>query len=877
MNLLTRLRSLLHRSAPEGEIDEELYSHIQHRADDLERSGLPRAEAERRARVEFGGYVHFQQESHKEIGSLWFETLAQDSRYGLRMLRKSPGFTLAAVLTLALGIGANAIVFSIVNALILRPLNVPNAQGLYMIENGHSPQQSYPDYLDLRDRNRSFDGMTIADIAPVGLDVDGKASSTWANEVSGNYFDVLGVQPYLGRLLHSSDEHGPNGSPYIVLSYGFWNGGFHADPNVAGRVVQVNKHPYTILGVAPPGFNGTELFFNADFWVPMVDQQQIEGSSDLNNRGGRGMWIVGHAKPGVQPAQATADVNAVAAYLAKTYPKEDSGLAFSLARPGLMGDMLGGPVRAFLAGLTLLSGLILLAACANLGSLFAARAADRAREIALRLALGSSRARILRQLLVEAVIVSLIGGAVGLAGSVSLLRWLSTWRPVQNFPINLPVSPDARVYGVALLLALLSGILFGVVPVRQVLRANPWHVVKSGATAAAGRRITVRDVLLVMQIVVCAVLVTASLVAVRGLARSLHSNFGFQPQNVMLLNTDLDMADYSGERVAIMQKKLLDTVSGIPGVDSVGLSDRVPLGLGWSTDMIFRDNITDLKASTKTAEAMYYNVSPGYFQAAGTSLLSGRGFTQHDDAKTPRVAVVNREFARIVFGSEANAVGGYYKLFGGSRIQVVGLVEDGKYKTITEDPQPAMFFPILQSPTSATWLVVRSNRDPQSLATALESTVHSLDPGLPFSVLTWQKELGSALFASRAATISLGVLGLLGAMLAVTGIFGMASYSVSKRLRELGIRIALGAQRREVLGAALGRAIRLLAFGSVTGLLLGLAATRVLSALVYQATPRDPLVLAGAVLTMLVLGLVATWIPASRALRADPLALLREE
>jgi predicted permease len=434
-----------------------------------------------------------------------------------------------------------------------------------------------------------------------------------------------------------------------------------------------------------------------------------------------------------------------------------------------------------------------------------------------------------------------------------------------------------HVYGVALLLALASGLLFGVVPVRQVLRANPYEVVKAGTAAATGRRLTVRDLLLVVQIAICGVLVTSSLVAVRGLVRSLHSNFGFLPQGAVLVDTDLDMAGYSGDQVPIMQLRALDAVGAIPGVTSVGLVDRPPLGLGWDTNAVFKDNVTDRKMSNVTAEAFQYRISPGYFHAAGTTLLTGRSFTWHDDKDAPRVAVVNREFARKVFGSMTVALDGYYKLMDGTRIQVVGIVEDGKYRTLTEDQQPAMFFPVLQMPSSSTTLVVRSTGDPGQVVTALQNELRKLDAGLPFTITTWPKELDSALFASRVATVSLGVLGVLGAMLAVTGIFGMAAYSVSRRLRELGIRIALGAQRRKVLHAALGRAFRLLTFGSVAGLVLGLAATKVLSFIVYQASPRDPLVLCGVVLIMLLLGLLAAWIPAQRALAADPMMLLREE
>jgi predicted permease len=360
---------------------------------------------------------------------------------------------------------------------------------------------------------------------------------------------------------------------------------------------------------------------------------------------------------------------------------------------------------------------------------------------------------------------------------------------------------------------------------------------------------------------------------------SLHCNYGFAPQNALLVQTDLNMAGYSGEQVPIMQRRMLDSVGAVPGVAAVGLTDRMPLdGENAVNDHpVFKEATTDLRLPNAVAVAVIQNISPDYFQAAGTALLTGRVFTRHDDANAPRVAVVNRIFAERVFGSIQNAIGRYYKMSDGMRIQVVGIVEDGKYKTIAEAPQPAVFQPILQAPTSATWLVVRSSRDPQQIATALDNTLRRLDEALPFTIRTWNKELDGALFASRVVTVSLGILGGFGAMLAVTGIFGMASYSVSKRLKELGIRIALGAQRSEVVQAALSRAFRLLAAGSAAGLLLGIAASRVLAFIAYQGTSRDPLVTGGAILVMMLLGLLATCIPALQALRVDPLNLLREE
>jgi predicted permease len=826
-----------------------------------------------------GHELHFFARSHIVTQRPTMTTLVQDLRFSVRQLRKSPGFTIAAILTLALGIGANAIVFSVMNAFLLRPLNVPNAESLFALwrQPANNMAQSYPDYLDLRDRNRSFDALLAYNINEVGLDTGENPSRSWIEEASGNYFDALGLQPYLGHFFHASDEHGPNSAPYVVLTYAFWHTHFQDDRGVIGRVVQVDKHPFTIIGVAPPEFHGTLLFFHPDFFVPIVNHD-LTGGNDLNARGNRWVFMtMGHLKAGVTPAQAIADLNSIGADLERNYPKEDSKVDFSLARPSLYGDYAGRPVREFLTGLMLLAGLILLAACANLGSLFAARAADRSREVALRLALGSGRNRILRGLFTEAVLIALMGGAVGLLGSVQLSEWLSAWQPMSRYPAHLSVIPDARVYGVALLLALASGFLFGAVPVRQVLRTNPYEVIKSGSSGRLGRRLTARDVLLVVQIAICAVLVTSSMVAVRGLARSLHSNFGFDFENTMLAETDLSMADYSVDRVAPMQKRMITALGTIPGIETVGLADQVPLGDETHDSNVFLDSTSDLRPASAAGDAAMFKVSPEYFHAAGTALVSGRAFTWHDDKDSPRVAVVNREFARKIFGSVTNAMGGYFKTPDGTRLQVVGVAEDGKYSSLTEDPTPAMFLPILQFPSNSAWLVVRSRIDPQQLGAAIRSTIRQLDAGLPVYVQTWHKELDSILIGPRMATLSLGVMGVMGAMLAVTGIFGMAAYSVSKRLRELGIRVALGAQGREVLQAALGRAFRLLAVGSAAGLLLGILASRVLAFIVYQATPRDPLVLAGVVLAMSLLGLVATWIPARRALSVDPMILLRED
>ena len=369
-----------------------------------------------------------------------------------------------------------------------------------------------------------------------------------------------------------------------------------------------------------------------------------------------------------------------------------------------------------------------------------------------------------------------------------------------------------------------------------------------------------------VQIAICSVLVTSSIVAVRGLARSLHNNYGFDLQNTLLVNTDLDMAGYTGDGVPPTQKRMIEAVKTIPGVESVGMADQLPLGDSEPDSNVFTDTTSDLRPSNAAADALMFKVSPEYFYAASTVLLSGRPFTPQDDKSKSYVAVVNREFARKIFGSVPRAMGSYFRMPEGKRVQVVGVAEDGKYASLTEDPKPVMFLPLLQWPSSSGYLVVRASGDPTQLGLAIRSRLRQLDAALPVYIETRYKSLDAFLLGPRMATLSLGVLGMMGAMLSITGIFGMAAYSVSKRLKELGIRLALGANRTEVLQAALGRAVKLLAIGSSAGLLLGILASRVLAFIVSQASARDPLVLTGVVVVMGMLGLVATWIPAQRAL-----------
>jgi predicted permease len=811
-------------------------------------------------------------------------SLTQDIRFSLRKLRKSPGFALTAIITLALGVGANVVVFSVLNALVLRPLNIPQPREVYQVSRPHGgwDTQSYPDYIDFRDKNTTFSGLAAYGFSGGGVTIPASGSQersvfqSWGYEASGNYFDVLGIQPYLGRFFHGNDEHGPNSAPLVVVSYGFWHNRLNSDPNAVGSVIEINKHPYTIVGVAPDTFHGTELVWWPDFWIPMVNEADIEGSDYLSLRNDHQIYVLGRLKPGVSPKQATDNLDAIALHLAKIHP-EDESLDARLVQPGLLGNGFGAPTRAFVSGIMLMGMLVLLAACANLASIFAARAADRSRELAIRLAIGSSRWSMVRQLLTESIIVALIGGAAGTVIASLLLQALSRWHPIVQVPIHVIVAPDPLVYVVALLLSLASGILFGLLPARQIWKIDAAQAMKTGPAAVAlFRRLTLRDILLAAQITICTLLVTASLVALRGMMRSLHANFGFSPAGVTLLDTDTGMAGYSDESSLALQKRMIEQASQIPGVQSTAIINDVPLGVDSSDSIVYRFDTTDFRESNSVTDAMRYAVSPGYFQTAQTRLLEGRDFTWHDDNKSPNVAIVNATFARLFFGNKS-AIGQHFKRNGNMLYEIVGVVEDGKYFNLAEEQRAAMFNPIAQDTHSNFYLLVRSQALRTQIAPSLQRIIGQVDPSLPYHINSWEQILEFALFPARTATVALGIMGLLAAMLAVTGIFGMASYSVTKRMKELGIRVALGAQPAQLMRAALARPVYLLAGGSIAGLILGILASGVLAHIVYQATPHDPVVLGGVVLTMLLLGLLATFVPARRAQSVDPARLLREE
>jgi predicted permease len=581
--------------------------------------------------------------------------------------------------------------------------------------------------------------------------------------------------------------------------------------------------------------------------------------------------------------QVQAELNMIAARMARQYPKEEEKMGFKLTRPGLMGDFFGAPARGFLTGVMGLAGIVLLAACANLGSLFAARTADRGREIAIRMAIGSSRWRIVRQILVEALVISILGGACACALAWVAISGLANWHPPTEFPMKFHIAPQPSLILVGLLISALAGALFGVIPLRQIFKADPNDAIKSGSSSAsAGRRWALRDVLLAAQIALCCVTVTAAFVSLRGLGKAMTMDMGFNPGHAVVTKFELSQAGYSKQSADHFQRQLLERVSQLPGVQTAAYASATPLSQDTITTAVFSQQTTDFRPSHRSFYTYTYEVSPGYFAAAQTTLLEGRDVSFTDTAKTPPVAVVNQEFARELFHSE-HVVGRYFKNEDGVSVQIVGIVADGKYLSLSEDQDDAAFFPISQIASTKTSLVVRtqpgySDEATNAMAAAVRKVIRNLDPTVPVQESgAWNNQLGLTFFVAQVATVALGIFGAFGLLLSIAGTFGLASYTVSKRLRELSIRVALGAQAQQILSAALGRMLILLASGCAVGMVLGAATSRLLSAVVYQASAQDPFVLVAVAFTMAITATLSVAGPVRRALHIDPSNLLREQ
>jgi predicted permease len=875
--ILKTWRALRRRRNWESDLDDELRLHLELRAADLERDGIPRDQAKRQARIELGARESYKEEARAAFGLRWLDEFVQDFRYSCRILRKSSAFAAVAIISLGLGVGANTVVFGVLNTLLFKPLvGIAAPDGVYFVQPDRGTGMSFPNYRDVRDRNSTFAGVIASRFVAGGLTTDSGVERLWGYLATGNYFDVLGVRPALGRFFHAEEDRMAGGSPYVVLSYASWQTRFHGDPGIIGRNIRISSLPYTVLGVASRGFRGTEIFYVPEFWVPMSMQPQLENSPWLEDRNTQNSLVYARLKPGATQTQSEADLKQMVADLAREYPRVNDGLSLSLAQPGMMGNLLRGPMQGFVVGVMILAGLVLVAACANVASLLAARSRDRFREIAVRVSIGASRARVVRQLLTESILLTALGGLCGTAAAVWLLGILSAWRLPLDISAQFDIEADPRVLVFAAAVTMAAGVLAGIGPVRQAWGTNPNDALKGTQAAGTTRhKWAARDLLFAAQVALCCILVTACLVAFRGLARAVSARPGFEVQGTSIVVFDLGMARYSPADGGRFRRRALESVLQLPGVTAAGYASSVPLSLDQSMTEVFPEQAAGFTVRAGTL-ATYYHVSPGYFAAIGTRLLRGRDFSWRDGREAPPVAIVNETFARQVAGT-ADAVGRLFRYADRTLVEIVGVVEDGQYISLTEEPRPALFRPAEQWYSPETVLIVRAVID-GAHANEMRKAIAGLDSTLPVHRTgSLAQHIGVAFFPAKAATVALAAFGALAAMLAITGIYGIASYSVSQRVREIGIRIAVGAQRRHVLRFVLGRTVVLLVVGSALGIAGGAAASRLLANIVYQASPRDPLVLGSVAATMAIIALASALGPARRAISTDPLRALRQD
>ena len=859
------------RSRFERDMTAELQFHLDERVQALIDQGHSAEAARRRASLEFGGMEGYKERCREAGGWKLFADLRADILYCLRWMKRSPGFTIAAVLSLALGIGANTLVFSVVSSLLMRPLPVERPDELFFLESERGPTHSFPLYRDLRDRAAAVASVGAYRISPMNLAGSERAVRVWGYLATGNYFDLLGVKPLHGRLFGPGDDQMPGAHPVAVLSYDCWRTRFLGDRAIVGRSIMLNGGSFTVLGIAPQDFHGTERFYRAEIWVPMMMQSQIEpGNPWLDSRGTSNAFIVGRTRTGSTFDQIAHVMNAVGADLVRQYPDAARALRFKLTSPGLVGDTLGAPVRAFTFGVQTLAGLVLIVACLNVAGVLLARGADRGRELAIRLSIGAGRSRIIRQLLTESLVLAVAGGVAGVGLAVAGARVISAWRAPVGFPVTLDITLDGAVLGFAAFVSALAAVVFGLAPARQAAKTDPSSVLKGTPSDSAfrRRRWAFQDLLVGVQVTLCCVLVAACLLSLVGLRQALTLPLGFDPRGVSLAGVDLALSGYDEPRAENFQRRAFEAARNLPGVESAAYANTIPLNIDQSSSRIWPDDQPG-GAQPEAVEVSPYQVSPFYFDTMGTRLLDGREFDWRDTAASPRVAIVNAVFARAILRT-TSPVGRRFR-YGRDRtpVEVVGLVEDGKYRSLSESARPALFLSILQYPNATTTLLVRSSLPEDDIVRQLQGVVASIDPALPVhGAGSLTEMMRFVLLPSRAAAIALGVFGALAMTLAAVGLHGVVAHAVSRRQREIGIRIAIGAGPAAVLRLVLGRMGWLIGLGAALGLALVFLGAGFLQAIVLQASPRDPQLIGVVVLSIVLLALGACWSPARRALRS---------
>ena len=871
------------RARREEELEEELAAHLRMAEADRVERGESRADAETNARREFGNVGLVKQITRETWGSLWLERLAQDLRFGLRMLRRSPGFSFLAIFCLTLGIGANAAVYSWIEGILLRPYALVAGQDRMVVlvgkirgEPGHDAL-SWPDFLDVRRNGKLFESVVADRITGTTLAEGDRADRVAGQIVSANYFETIGVRPVLGRGFEPGEESGSNAHPVVVIGHKMWRDRFQGDPGVLGKTQLMNGMPHTIIGVAPEGFNGTFVGYAMQFWIPASMEQTFDaGGYKLEDRGARWVESFARLKPGVTRAQAQAEISAIAKRLEAEYPETNKGREIELSP--LWRNPFNGAGRLYptLQIGAIVAFFVLLIACANVSNLLLVRSFARRREMTIRLAVGSGRGRLVRQLVTEGLIMSALAAGGGLLVAHAGRNVLTRVLPSRGVALYLPAAIDWRVLAISAGACLATTLLFGLVPAIPASKIDLASSIKSetGGVVGGSGRSRVRSALVLLQVSLSFVLLVAAGLLVRSLQAMRSASPGFSTAGVMISAIDLRSAGYDPARRKVFQNELLSRVRELGGVRSAAYARVAPFSyINYGSSPIVIEGYVPARDEQPAPD--YDEVSPSYFTTVGISILSGRDFTRADDETASPVAIVNEAMA-AKYWPRQNPVGGVFHLKGRA-LRVVGIARMANYASLLEIPRPFFYVPLAQFPAEVVVLHVRSDLPPRAIASALTREVHRLDPGLaPSRVFTMREHIDIKSDAQTVALTLVGIFGGLALVLAAIGLYGVMSYAVSQGRRELGLRMALGAAASDLLRLVMRHGVALTAGGVVLGTTAALVLTRLLGNLLYRVSPRDPIVFGSAFLVMAIASLAACLLPAWRAARIDPVRALRD-
>jgi predicted permease len=851
-------------------------------ADRIARGESP-AEAAANARVEFGNVGSVKDVTREMWSGLWLERLIQDLRFGFRMLRRSPGFSVLAILCLTVGIGANAAVYSWIEGILLRPYALVAGQDRLLVLGGTTRGEpgtdvlSWPDFLDLRRSSTLFESFVLDKITGTTLSIGDRAERVSGQIVSANYFDAIGVRPFLGRGFEPAEESGRNAHPVTVIGYRMWRDRFHGDLGILGKTQLLNGVPHTIIGVAPEGFNGTFVGYAMQFWVPASMQETFDlGAYKLEDRGARWVESFARLKPGVTRQQAQAEISALAKRLETEYPETNKGRGIQLFPLWKAPFNNAGALFPTLRIALVVAFFVLLIACANVSNLLLVRAFARRQEMTVRLAIGAGRGRLVRQLVTEGLMLSAFAAAGGLLVAYGCRNLLVRLLPPRGVAMYLPAVIDWRVLAISVAACLATTLLFGLVPAIPASRIDLASAIKSETSGVVGgsRRSRLRSGLVLLQVSLSFLLLVGAGLLVKSLQQMRAASPGFSTKNVLICAVDLSSAGYDPPRKRAFQDELLNRIQAIGGVQSAAYARIPPFSYrSYSSAPIVIEGYAAARDEQPAPE--YDEVSPAYFATLGIPLVSGRAFTLADDENAPRVAVVNEAMA-AKYWPRSDPLGKIFQLK--SRpVELIGVARTSKYGSLLEASKPFFYVPLRQNPAGVVGLHIRTSLSRGAMASALTREIHALDAGVaPTELITMREQVDRKSGAQTVALTLVGVFGVLALALAAIGLYGVMSYAVSQSTREMGLRMALGASASDVMRLVMKHGVGLTAGGIVLGAAVALGSTRLLGDLLYRVSPRDPLAFGSAFAVMAIASAAACFLPAWRAARTDPVRALRD-